>query len=260
MISALASIDACAIIGDNTTIGDFTVIGKDVEIGKNCVIKAYVFIQGPTKIGNNNTIHQFSSIGDNPQDLSFSDEITTLEIGHNNVFREYFSVNRGTQNGLGITCIGNHNFFMTNVHIAHDCTVGNYNVITNNSALAGHCSMGDYIVLGGYTMVSQFVNIGSYVFSVMGSGINKNIPPFVYLSGNSAKTLGINKIGLDRQGFNALELAAIKKIYHIFFKQQCTLPLALEKIDNICDKLPKLQIFNQFIRKFSNHKLAIIRR
>ncbi len=260
MISKLASVHPQAKIGKNTVINDFVVIGKDVKIGNNCTIKSYVYIQGPIVIGNNNIIHQFASLGDSPQDISFNGENTKLEIGNNNIFREHVSVHRGTKNGRFITKIGDNNFFMVNTHIAHDCIVGNYNTVANNSSLAGYATLANHIVLGGYTMVSQFVNIGSFVFTAMGSGVNKNIPPFMSIANNTIKIMGINKIGVRRNGFNNDEILKIKQIYKLFFNNNLKLTIAIKEIENITKNFPKLQLFNNFIQKYKNHKIGIIRK
>jgi UDP-N-acetylglucosamine acyltransferase len=177
MIHSTAIIDPTAIIADDVTIGPYSIIGPKVEIGSGCIIKSHVVINGPTKIGSNNQFYQFCSVGEDPQDKKYAGEATTLEIGDNNLIRENVTINRGTVQGGGITKIGDNNWIMAYVHIAHDCIIGNDNILANNASLAGHVVVDDQVILGGFTLVSQFNYIGSHAFSAMGSVISRNIPP-----------------------------------------------------------------------------------
>ncbi|HEC73425.1 MAG TPA: acyl-ACP--UDP-N-acetylglucosamine O-acyltransferase, partial [Methylophaga aminisulfidivorans] len=169
MIHQTAIIDPSANIADNVSVGPYTIIGADVEIGDGCEIMSHVVINGPTKIGKHNRIFQFASIGEEPQDKKFHGEKTFLEIGDNNLIRESVTINRGTSQGGGVTRIGNNNWIMAYVHIAHDCLIGNDNIFANNSSLAGHVEIDDFVILGGFTLVSQFNYMGSHSFSAMGS-------------------------------------------------------------------------------------------
>ena len=171
MIHETAIIDPSAKIAKDVTIGPYSIIGPEVEIGNGCRIASHVVIQGPTKLGQNNQIYQFSSIGEIPQDKKYDGEATLLEIGDNNVIRESVTINRGTVQGGGFTKIGNDNWIMAYVHIAHDCIVGNKNTFANNATLAGHVLIDDHVILGGFTLVSQINAMASYSFSAMGSVI-----------------------------------------------------------------------------------------
>ena len=177
MIHKTVIVDPSAIIADDVSIGPYTIIGANVEIGSGCQIESHVVIKGPTKIGKNNHIYQFSSVGEVPQDKKYAGEPTLLEIGDNNLIRESVTINRGTLQGGGITKIGSNNWIMAYVHIAHDCIIGNENIFANNTTLAGHVIIDDFVILGGFSLVSQFTHIGSYAFSAMGSVISRNVPP-----------------------------------------------------------------------------------
>jgi len=217
MIHSTALIDPSAIIGSDVSIGAYSIIGANVEIGDSCEIHSHVVITGPTKMGKKNRVFQFSSIGAEPQDKKYAGEPTRLEIGDNNLIRENVTINRGTVQGGGITKIGNDNWIMAYVHIAHDCIVGNENILANNASLAGHVVIDDYVILGGFTLVSQFNMMGSYSFSAMGSVISRNVPPYVLVSGHMAKPIGINIEGLRRREFSDSQIKNIRRAYkHIY--------------------------------------------
>lgn len=261
LISPLADIHPNATIGDNVSIGAFSVIGDNVSIGDNSEIAPHVVLKGPTKIGKNNKIYQFASIGDAPQDLKFGTETTYLEIGDDNVFREYCSVNRGTKHGGGTTRIGNNNLFITYSHIAHDCQIGDFNVIGNACALAGHVIIGDRVTLSGYTKISQFLSIGSFVFTAMGIGITKHIPPFSWVAGDPARAVTINKIGLSRNGFSDEDVKQAKKLHRLFFKTSgLKLDEITAKVYELTKSHPNLKQFSDFVQQHQNHKIGILRK
>ena len=164
MIDKHAIVHPSAKIAADVTIGPGCIIGEHVEIGKNTWVGPHVVIQGPTVIGENNKIYQFASIGNDPQDLTYNEEPTRLEIGHNNIIREYCMISRGTTKGGGITRIGDHNFLMAYSHIGHDCIVGNHIILTSYAALSGHVVVEDYAIIGGYAAVHQFCRVGAYAF------------------------------------------------------------------------------------------------
>lgn len=230
MIHPTAIIDPTSKIGANVEIGPYSVIGANVEIEDDCIIGPHVVIQGPTRIGRETQIFQFASIGDIPQDKKFAGEETRLEIGERNVIREGCTINRGTIQDKTVTRVGNDNWIMAYVHIAHDCEVGNNTILANNVALAGHVNVGDYAILGGFTLVHQFCSIGAHSFTAMGSALSKDLPPFIMASGNLAKPHGLNSEGLKRRGFSADELKNIKQAYKILYRSGKTLDEAKQEL------------------------------
>jgi UDP-N-acetylglucosamine acyltransferase len=249
MIHSTAIIDPSAKIAADVEIGPYCIVGPNVEIGTGTVLKSHVVINGPTKIGANNEFYSFSTIGEDPQDKKYAGEATLLEIGNNNLFRENITVNRGTVQGGGITKIGDDNWIMAYVHIAHDCIVGNDNTLANNATLAGHVILEDKIILGGFTLVSQFNRIGSHAFSAMGSVISRNIPPYVLVSGHMAKPVGVNVEGLKRRGFSTQQIRNIKNAYKLVYRASLTLDEALSRISDIEQEDKELVEFIEFISK-----------
>lgn len=247
MIHSTAIIDPSATIADDVIIGPYSIIGADVEIGSGCEIESHVVIKGPTKIGKNNKIFQFSSVGEAPQDKKFADERTALEIGDNNLIRENVTINRGTVQGGGITKIGNDNWIMAYVHIAHDCIVGNDNILANNASLAGHVIINDFVILGGFTLISQFNSMGSYSFSAMGSVISRNVPPYVLVSGHMAKPIGVNIEGLRRRQFSELQIKNIRKAYKLIYRSGLGIEAAQSQIESIEQENTELTVMVQFL-------------
>lgn len=247
MIHPSAIIDPSAIIADDVKIGPFTVIGPKVEIGSGCEIMSHVVINGPTRIGNNNRIFQFASIGEEPQDKKFHGEDTRLEIGDNNLIRESVTINRGTVGGGGVTRIGNNNWIMAYVHIAHDCIVGNDNIFANNASLAGHVLIDDYVILGGFTLVSQFNYLGSHSFSAMGSVISRNVPPYVLVSGHMAKPVGVNVEGLRRRQFNDSQIRNIRQAYKYLYRSGLRMEEAEQKLRSMEQQDQELELLFSFL-------------
>jgi UDP-N-acetylglucosamine acyltransferase len=247
MIHKTVIVDPSAIIADDVSIGPYTIIGANVEIGSGCQIESHVVIKGPTKIGKNNHIYQFSSIGEDPQDKKFAGEPTLLEIGDDNLIRESVTINRGTIQGGGITKIGNNNWIMACVHIAHDCIVGSENIFANNTTLAGHVIIDDFVILGGFSLVSQFNHIGSYAFSAMGSVISRNIPPYILVSGHMAKPVGINVEGLRRHDFTAQQIKSIKQAYKLTYRLSLKISEASLAIQNLEQINSELSLYTTFL-------------
>lgn len=247
MIHQTAIIDPSAKIGEGVSIGPYSIVGPDVEIGDGCKIASHVVIQGPTKMGKNNQIYQFSSIGEIPQDKKFSGEETKLEIGDNNLIRESVTINRGTAQGGGLTKIGNDNWIMAYVHIAHDCIIGNDNTFANNATLAGHVIIDDYVILGGFTLVSQFNMIGAYSFSAMGSVISRNVPPYVIVSGHMAKPVGVNVEGLKRRGFSETQIKNIRQAYKLTYRSGLRIEEANEAIQALAQEESELSLYTDFL-------------
>lgn len=240
MIHPTAIIDPGASLAPDVEVGAFSIIGKDVVIGSGTVIGSHVTIEGPTTIGEQNRIFQFSSLGAAPQDKKYAGEPTRLEIGNRNTIREFCTLNRGTVQDAGATRIGDDNWIMAYVHIAHDCQVGNNTIFANNSSLAGHVHVFDHAILGGFTLIHQFCKIGSHVITAVGSVVFKDIPPYVTASGYDAQPHGINAEGLKRRGFSAERIAGIKRAYKTLYRSSLTLEeakLALAEQQKECADL-----------------------
>jgi UDP-N-acetylglucosamine acyltransferase len=226
-IHATALVDPAAQIADDVVIGAYSIIGPHVAIGAGCSIGAHVVITGHTRIGVNNRIFQFNSLGEMPQDKKYDNEPTRLEIGDNNTIREFCTFNTGTVQDGGVTRLGNDNWIMAYVHLAHDCQVGNNVIMANNAQLAGHVVIGDHAILGGFTGVHQFCRIGAHVITGGSSVVFKDIPPYVTASGNPAKPYGINSEGLKRRGFGPDTIAALKRAYRSVYRSGETVDGAL---------------------------------
>ena len=247
MIHPSAIIDSNAEIGKGVQIGAFSVIGADVSIGDNCWIGPHVVIQGPTRIGQDNKIYQFSSIGEAPQDKKYAGEPTWLEVGDRNVIREFVTLNRGTRDGRGITTLGNDNLLMAYSHLAHDCVVGDHTIFANAASLAGHVSVGDYAILGGFTSVHQFTRIGKQAFTGLGSVITQDIPPYSTAAGNRARAVGINKEGLKRKGFSPELIRALHKSFRLLLKSSMSREQALDELKPLMDLYPEVKYFIEFV-------------
>ena len=257
MIDQTAIIHSNADIHKNVSIGPYSVIGENVSIGSGTVIGSHVVITGPTTIGPNNKIFHFSSIGEDPQDKKFNeDKNSYLEIGANNTIREYVSINRGTSDGGGKTIIGSNNWIMAYVHIAHDCIIGNNSTFANNTTLAGHVAIQDFVTLGGFTGVHQFCRIGSYSFSAISSVIVKDVPPYILVSGNTAKPSGLNREGLKRNGFDADTINLLKKAYRIIYRESLTLTEAVNELMELSVDSKSVNVMHSFI---SSSERGIVR-
>lgn len=246
MIHQTAIIDPSAKIAANVHIGAYSVIGADVEIGEGTWIGPHVVINGPTRMGRENKIFQFASLGDAPQDLKFKGEETWLEIGDRNVFRECCTVNRGTAQDKSITKIGHDNLFMAYVHIAHDCVIGNHNIFANNASLAGHVRVEDFVNLGGFSGVFQRCRLGSHSFIVTNAVVIKDVPPFIKAAGNFAKPYGLNSVGLQRRGFSETAMTELRRAYKVIYRQGLTIAAALEQLQ--ASDLPEIRQLVEFIQ------------
>ncbi len=251
MIGRHAIIDPSATIAEGVSIGPFSVIGAGVEIGADCDIGPHVVIKGPTTIGVGNKIHPFSSIGCDPQDKKYGGEATRLVIGDHNTIFEYVTISRGTTQDRGVTTIGNRNWIMAYVHIAHDCWVGDETILANNVTLAGHVDVGDCAILGGFTLVHQFCNVGKQSFSQMNSVISKDVLPFLMVGGHMAKAHGLNSEGLKRRGYSAESRAALKQAYRTVFRSGLKLDEAKEALIELAKAHPEVALMRDFIAQSS---------
>ena len=249
MIHDTAVIDSSAHIGSDVEIGAYSVIGAGVEIGAGTVIGPHVVIMGPTRIGRENRIFQFASVGEAPQDKKYRGEPTWLEVGDRNIIREYVTLNRGTDDGNGKTVIGNDNLFMAYSHVAHDCIVGSHTVFANAASLSGHVEVGDYAILGGFTSVHQFTRIGAKAFCGLGSVITQDVPPFSTAAGVRARVIGINKEGLRRKGFSPELIRALHKSFRELLKSKKSRQEAVDTLQPLCQQFPEVDEFVEFVRR-----------
>ena len=230
MIDPRAIIDPSAKIADDVSVGPWSVIGPDVEIGAGTKVESHVIIKGPSVIGKNNHIFQFSSVGEDTPDTKYDGEPTRLVIGDNNVIREGVTIHRGTVQDNSVTIIGNDNLLMAYVHIGHDSVIGNHCILVNNAALAGHVYVADYAILGGFTLVHQFCKIGAHCFTGMGSAIGKDVPAYVMVNGNPAVAKTINMEGLKRRGFSKEEVSTINKCFKLIYRRGLIVDEAIKEL------------------------------
>ena len=255
MIDPTAIIDPSAIIGENVSIGPWTIIGADVEIGDGCDIASHVVVRGPTKMGANNKIFQFSTIGDDTPDLKYNGESTRLIIGDNNTIREGVTIHRGTVQDNSETVIGNDNLLMAYVHIGHDCVVGNNCILVNNASISGHVYVGDWTILSGYVLVHQFVHIGPHCFIGPAAFIYHDVPAFVTAFGSPAEPRTINREGLKRRGFSSDQIALANKAYKLLYRRGLGLDEALKEIMALGDD----EIISMLLASVENSSRGIIR-
>jgi UDP-N-acetylglucosamine acyltransferase len=248
-IHPTAIVDPGARLADDVTVGPLAVIGNEVEISAGCRVGAHALLQGPTRIGRNNRIDAFASIGGDPQDKKYKGERSELVIGDGNTFHEFVTINRGTAEGGGVTRIGDDNWVMAYVHVAHDCQVGSHTILANNATLAGHVELGDWVVLGGFAGVHQFCKVGAHAFAAMYSAINRDVPPFIYVAGQFAVPRGVNAEGLKRRGFDAERIAAIKRAYRTLYMSHKTLEEAKAVLAEQADGNVDLRAFSDFIAR-----------
>ncbi len=249
MIHSHALIDPGATLAPDVEIGPFAVIGPNVEIGAGTRIGPHAVIQGPTRIGCNNHIFQFTSIGEAPQDKKYRGEPTELIIGDGNTIREYCTINRGTVQGGGSTLIGDENWIMAYVHIAHDCHVGSHSIFANAASLAGHVSVGDWAILGGFTLVHQFCTLGAHCFTAFGSVVGQDVPPYVLISGHMARPHGLNTEGLRRRGFSSETLRQLRQAYKVIYRSGLTLDQAIARLQEMVEECPEVGLFVDALTK-----------
>ena len=249
MIHPTAVIDPSAKLANSVEVGAYSIIGADVEIGDKTWIGPHVVIQGPTKIGVENKLFQFSSVGEVPQDKKFHGEVSYLEIGDRNTIREFATINRGTEDGGGTTRIGDDNWLMAYIHIAHDCQIGNNTIFANNASLAGHAIIEDFVILGGFTLVHQFCKIGQHAFCGMGSAISKDVPPYLMVNGSPAHAHGLNSEGIKRKGFSKDAMKALREAYKIIYRSNNTLEVAKTELKPLSEKFQEVQNMLTFLEQ-----------
>jgi len=240
--------DSAIIADDDVHIGPFAVIGEQVEIGSGTRISSHVVINGPTKIGKDNRIFQFASIGDDPQDMKYAGEPTCLEIGDRNTIRESCTISRGTAQDVGITRMGNDNWLMAYVHVAHDCQVGNNVVFANGTTLAGHVHVGDWVIFAGYSGAHQFCHIGAHAFLGMYAGTSRDVPAYTMIAGQPPTPRGVNSEGLKRRGFSADQIRNIKDAFKVVYRQGLKLSEAIDELANRVNEQPELNLFIDSLR------------
>lgn len=256
-IAATAIISPSAKIHKKAKISDYAVIGANVEIGEGTLVESHAAIQGPAKIGKNNHIYSFASIGADPQDITYVEgQESNLIIGDNNLIREFCTINRGTEKEQSITRIGSNNMLMAYVHIAHDCQLGDHIIMSNNASLAGHVKISDWAILGGFTLVKQFCMIGSHTYIGMGCQVNKDIPAYMVASGVQTKIRSINAEGMRRRGFTSHAIASIKRAFKTVYRESGLLDQSLNELEKTEADSPEVMQFVQCIR---SSKMGIMR-
>lgn len=248
-IHPTAVIAADAKLGEGVEIGPYTVIGSQVEIGDGCHIGPHAVVNGPTRMGRENRVFQFASIGDAPQDHSYRGEPTRLEIGDRNTFRECCTINRGTAKDKGVTRIGSDNLFLAYTHVGHDCIVGNHNTFSNSAGLAGHVEVGDWVIFGAFSGVHQFCKIGSHAFMANNSAATADIPPYVTAEGRPAKPRIVNEVGLKRRDFTAEQIRNIREAFRILYRSKLKLAEASEQLRALAETQPEVALFVEFIER-----------
>lgn len=249
-IHPTALIDPKAELDSSVQVGPYTVIEAGVKIAAGTTVGAHCVLQGPTTIGRDNQIYQFCSIGAAPQDKKYAGEPTQLIIGDRNVVREFCTFNRGTTQDDGITALGDDNWIMAYVHLAHDCKVGSKTIFANNAQLAGHVHVGDWAILGGFTVVHQFVHIGAHSMTAMGSILFQDLPPFIMAAGNTAEARSFNQEGLKRRGFTPEQINAVKQMYRILYRRGLTVAQAEIEMAGLQASHPEAKDTVQLMRDF----------
>ena len=255
-IHPTAIIDTKAELADDVEVSPYAVIGAGVKMDSGCWVGPHAVIEGPTTIGKDNRIFQFASVGAEPQDKKYKGEPTTLQIGDRNVIRENVTINRGTAQDIGKTVIGDDNWIMAYVHIAHDCIVGNNTIFANNATLAGHVTIHDYALLGGFTLVHQFCHIGEYAMTGMGTSLGKDLPPYITAYGAPGVPRGFNNEGLKRNGFSAEQRSKVKEAYKTLYRKDLPLNDAISELQASEDS--NIQLMADFCLRSQNGR-GIIR-
>ena len=243
VIDPRAIVDPSAVIGVDVALGPWSIVGPNVEIGDGCRIASHVILKGPTRIGRNNRIFQFATVGEDTPALVYQGEATTLQIGDDNVIREGVTIHRGTVQGRGQTVIGSHNLLMAYVHVGHDCVLGDHVIMANNASVSGHVVVGDYANFGGYAGVPQYRHIGAHAHIGGMSLVLKDVPAFVTVSGNPAGAVGLNIEGMRRRGVSDPAIGALREAYRAVYGRRMTVNEALAEISPLADCHPEVRLF-----------------
>jgi UDP-N-acetylglucosamine acyltransferase len=241
-VHATAIVDPAAELADTVTVGPYAVIGPHVRIGENCSIGPHTVVEGHTTIGRDNRIFQFCSVGGAPQDKKFAGEPTALEIGNGNTIREFCTLNTGTVQDAGITRVGDDNWIMAYVHVAHDCQIGSHTILANAVQLAGHVHLGDWVILGGLTGVHQFVRIGAHAMAGFSTRLAQDVPPFMMAAGNPAAAQGFNQEGLRRRGYSTERIGVVKQMHRLLYRKGLTLAAAIAEIEALRGQAPEAEV------------------
>lgn len=246
-IHPTAIIDPGAVLGAGVQVGAYAIVGDGVTIGDGTTVGPHAVVRGPTTIGRDNRIFGFAVLGEDPQDKKYAGEPTRLQIGDGNTFREFCTVHRGTIQDEGLTRIGDNNWVMAYVHIAHDCRVGNEVIFSNNATLAGHVQVADYVVCSGFSAVHQFCRLGAHSFLGGFAAVTRDVPPYVMVAGQPLAPHGINGEGLKRRGFTAEQLRNLKEAYRILYREGLQLADARTRLAALADTQPELRILVEFL-------------
>jgi UDP-N-acetylglucosamine acyltransferase len=247
MIHPTALIDPKAELADDVEVGAYSIIDAKVRIDSGTRIRSHAVLTGRTTIGKNNEIFQFTSIGEQPQDMKYKGEDTELIIGDNNTIREMCTFSRGSVQGGGATRIGSNNWIMACVHIAHDCFLGDNIIMANNASLAGHVTVGDHAILSGYSLIHQFCTVGEHSFTSYASHVNQSIPPYVTVAGEKAKVKGINSEGLRRRGFTPEQINQVRRAYKALYRESLPLKEATARITEMAAENPEIELLVKFL-------------
>ena len=248
-IHPTALVDPGARLARGVTVGPYCVIGPQVEVGEETWLGSHVVLDGRMRIGRRNRIFHFASLGAPPQDKKYGDEPTSVEIGDGNTIREYTTINRGTPQDAGVTRIGDDNWIMAYVHVAHDCQVGSHAIFANGVQLAGHVGIDDWAILGGVCLVHQFVHVGAHAFIGMGARLSQDVPPFVTVAGAEPRPVGINSEGLRRRGFSPEDIAALKRAYRTLYREGLSLEDARRQLEQQAAGCAHLRQLLDFLAK-----------
>ena len=246
-IHATALVDPSAKVAEDVEVGAFVVIGADVEVGAGTVIGPHAVIEGPTRIGVQNQIFQFASIGAAPQDKKYNGEPTRLEIGDRNIVREFVTLNRGTTKDAGVTSIGDDNLFMAYSHVAHDCRIGNHCVLANLATLGGHVELADWVIMAGLSAVHQFCKVGAHAFIANNAAVTRDVPPYVLAVGQPAVAHSVNAEGLKRRGFEREQIRNLRSAFRVLYRSGLKLDEAAEKLAELAKEQPEVQLIVDFL-------------